>query len=148
MLAICIYFQRQSTCGRDYPFEKWRSLVRAFGVDHVFIIDKVDLPCFLPDFVSFDVVGSFNEIEWKGPVVFVDNHPPPNREPINYLNYDIPDDALICFGGDACGMLHALPNKPTDLVGDWIHIPMADKYGIWAEQAAAVVLSNRWSNVN
>lgn len=148
MLAICIYFERRSTCGRDYPFEKWRSLVRAFGVDHVYVIDRVDLPCFLPEFKSFDVIKSFDEIEWSGPIVFVDKDAPPNRETIPYLDYTIPDNALICFGGDSCGIVHAHPNKDTSIEGDWIYIPMADKYGIWAEQAAAVVLSNRYSNVS
>lgn len=145
MFALAVYFERRSDCGRQHKTEHWHNLARAFAVDHVFVIDRVNLPCFAPKFESFDVVQHLDDIEFDGQRIFVDNVHPPNRE--NFLLKDFvhpEDDVLYIFGGDAIGIQDINAGKETHQEGIWLQIETATKHGIWSEQAASIVLSDRY----
>lgn len=146
MLALAIYFQRNSDCGRSHKTERWSGIARAFAVDHVFVIDRVNLPCFAPKFeCDFTVVESLSDIAFDGQRVFVDNVSPPNRENFQLNNFTHPEgDALYIVGGDAIGIQDINAGKETSEEGIWLEIPMATKYSIWAEQAGAIVLADRF----
>jgi len=148
VLAICVYFERRSGCGRDYDFEKWRHLTRSFAVDHVYVINHVQIPCFQPDLDSFTLVDSFEEINWSGRTVFVEKDIPPNRTAVPYFEFDHLDDEMLCFGANAKGMVQARPKVDTELDGDWITIPTASKYGLWDIQAATIILADRYHRDN
>jgi hypothetical protein len=144
VLGIAVYFERRSSCGRDYPIERWQSLVRAFAVDKFFIIDCVRLPCFQPESQNLVVVDSLDEIDFPGDHIFVDNLCPPNRTLISLDDFVHPDDALYVFGADAGGLKEINHKLPTDRPGAWIHINTNTNHSIWTEQAAAITLRERY----
>lgn len=146
MLALAIYFERRSSCGRSHKTERWRSLVQGFGVDHVFVIDRVDLPCFSPEFPSFSTVNKLDEITFDGDFVFVDNVCPPNRVHHTLPEFNHPANACYVMGADARGIADIDVRAPTEMQGDWVGIPTSTHHGIWSEQAAAIILSHRWMN--
>lgn len=144
MLALAVYFEKRHECGRKHKTERWRSLVRAFEVDHVFVIDRTGLPCFEPQFPSFDVVESLGDIDFGGKYIFVDNVCPPNREKIMLDKFVHPEgDSMYVIGADAIGIADINSTLPSDQEGLWLEIPSATHHGIWAEQAAAIVLAHR-----
>jgi hypothetical protein len=144
VLALAIYFEKRHECGRQHKTERWRSLVRAFAVDHVYVIDRVGLPCFEPDFPSFDHITHLDEINFDGKMVYVDNVCPPNR-----TMFDLPDfrhpvgDVCYVVGADALGIADVNHTKESEYEGLWLKIPTSTHHGIWAEQAAAIVLAHR-----
>lgn len=144
MLSLAIYFEKRHECGRAHKTERWRGLARAFSVDYVFVIDRVGLPCFEPSFDDHSVIDSIDQIPniWK--LVFIDNVCPPNRNKIMLQDFKHPEgDTCYVIGADALGIADINHNKPSDYEGVWVEIPTATHHGIWAEQAAAIVLADR-----
>lgn len=149
MLALAIYFERREDCGRKYRIEQWKNLVRAFGVDHVYVIDRVNIPCFQPDFKSQEIVGGLEQVSPKYKLVFVDNVCPPNRQKFDLREFHHPQgDVCYVIGADALGIADVDHRTDTDYEGVWLEIPVACHYGLWSEHAAAIVLSHRWSHAN
>jgi len=145
VLALAIYFERRSTCGRDHKTERWHGLARAFAVDHVYVIDHVHLSCFEPKFESFDVVESLSDIDFDGKWIFVSRVSPPNRELISLSDFHHPEgDVLYIIGGDAIGIRDINSGKETSQEGLWLKIPTKSDYELWAEQAGAIVLADRY----
>lgn len=145
MLALAIYFERRSNCGRDYKTERWNSLVRAFSVDHVYVIDRVDLPCFEPEFSSYEVVDRLQDIRFDGKFIVVDNVCPPNKPFYQLGRFTHPRNACYVIGADALGIPDIDHRFESDFRGEWLTIPTATQHSIWAEQAAGIVLANRYT---
>jgi hypothetical protein len=148
VLGIAVYFERRSGCGKDYPVERWQSLVRAFAVDKFFIIDRVNLSCFQPESPNIDVVDSLDDIDFPTDYIYVDNVCPPNRPSYELKDFGHPVDGLYIFGADAGGLIEINHKQPTDRPGEWIHFATKTKHGIWAEQAAAITLYERYRYFN
>jgi hypothetical protein len=148
VLEIAVYFERRSGCGKDYPIERWQTLARAFGVDKLYIIDLVRLPCFQPEAFNIEIVESLDDIVFSGDFVFVDNVCPPNRKPIELKYFNHPEDAIYVFGADSGGIRDINPKIPTERPGYWVNFATATHHGIWAEQAAAITLHERYDYFN
>jgi len=148
VLELCFFAEKRSLDPQDVTFQKWQSICSAFGVDYCYIIDRVKLPKWSARGLRtpHSIIHDFSELKADYYTVFVEKDAPSNKEPLPFYSYSHPDDALYCFGGDACGMSYARHGDETDLRGDWIYIP--SQSSLWSEQAAAIILADRWNRAN
>jgi hypothetical protein len=122
-------------------FVEWQTLCTAFGVGHCYLINKAqDLHWNSKLQTPHTIVNDFFDIPQDKPFVFVEKDVPPNREAIFLSDFNHPDDALYCFGGNACGMPYAWHERDTNVKGLWLTI---SPNSLWADQAAAIVLAHR-----
>ena len=75
-----------------------------------------------------DAMNSTSDVPW----VFVEDEPTATSLP----DFTHPADVVYCFGSDRSGL-----NEIDRNLGDWLSIPTQS--ALWANQAAAVVLSHR-----
>jgi hypothetical protein len=143
-LLICP--DKRTSCDREIKLNKWRSLVQAFDVEHVYILPLGLSSCFSPNLDNYSIIESVEEIDCSYPKVFVEKDVPTNRNAIELTKYNHPADALYCFGSDSKGFRFAPPNKKTDLLGDWVTIPNCGRFGLWAQLSATIVLYDRVNN--
>lgn len=140
MFNLCFHAEKRSLDPDAITFAKWQAICDAFKVDHCYVIDDVGFPFKLRGLNSpRTIVNSFDEV--PGPYVFVEKNAPLNRTPVAYPDFIYPDDVTYCFGSDAQGMPYAWHEQETSIEGDWIYIPIDSS--LWADQAAAVILTDR-----
>jgi hypothetical protein len=144
VLDLCFFAEKRSVDAADVVFYRWQAVCTAFSVRHCYVIDLIGHPFRLRGLnTPATVIQDLSELPRGIPRVFVEHLVPTNRVPVEYRDFVHPEEAVYCFGSDSRGMLYAWHEAETDLVGDWISIP--SMASLWAEQAAAVVLADRYS---
>lgn len=142
MLELCFFVEKRSLDPAEITFYRWQTLCTAFGVEHCFLINKAQDLDWRPNGLStkHTIVNDFLEIPDEKNFVFVEKDVPINRTAVFLSDFTHPADVVYCFGGNACGMPYAWHEQETLLRGDWLTI---SPNGLWADQAAAVVLAHR-----
>ena len=140
MITVCFYIDAKERCGRQIRIDRWTTLADGYGVDQLIVIDMNDIECFQPKAnvpvikhkSLHDALAAYPDAS----VVYIDK----NQSHQSYEEYEHPPgDVIYCFGCDVGGFRGEAKRE-----GDWITIPTDSKYELWAEQAALLVMSDRY----
>ena len=149
MIALCCFVESRTSCGRQIDISPMWHLIREFGGDELLVIDYTNFECFDPErgadvpisrFYSLaEAVAARPDPRW----VFLEKDVPNGAVAISLPDYQHPKDAIYVVGADARGIVGA-----TAEMGDWVKVPVASKYPLWAAQAATIVMWDRWNRGN
>lgn len=144
MLGVCFFIEPLSNCGRQIRTEEWRTLAESFGIDTLIAVNTTNFECWqFEDGPSFPDIKRVVEAYPNAKRVFVDKDGP--VEPTYLYSYQHPEEDVIYFFGANCG---GFRNQYKGIDGDWVQIHQTGRAGIWAIQAASIVMQDRWHRGN
>jgi len=143
MFGVCFFAgEYRATSVQRPTFRDWSDLGKAFGADVIMWVTDPSQEELNPAYPFLDVqypnliqhadLSSAMDSTPGVPWVFVENDP----QAISLVDFTHPTDVVYCFGSDAKGL-----DGVDRSLGDWVSIPTVS--ALWANQTAAVVLSNR-----
>jgi len=145
MIAICFYAELADSAGARRRSWTWKALAHPFEVDKILCVDEFpDLPRG-SDFNDVEVYDSLSAMKSAYPsATYVHVEAEAGTNLADFTHPDPTGDVVYCFGRNAGGF----KLDADQSVGEWVHIGCHHEEdstdSIWADQAAAIVVSHRY----
>jgi hypothetical protein len=136
MLTIVYHadLYRDTMLGRRVTAREWGLMAKAFEVDNIYCVDdegRAERSGRITRVSTIAEVEALHPEQW----VYVEHMP---GDPATLTDFRHPADVVYCFGADSTGMLGKQRNQ-----GTWVTIATPNDGGLYADQAAAIILYDR-----